>query len=94
MWIQRMSGTLSGFSVSSGRHVCPTLQGLQGAPFGVNPRGLGSPVWRRWSSCLPRFQNLAESDRNSYLVMSRQLIVDLLLRGSNRGVSKTLSPTS
>ena len=59
MWIERMSGTLSGFSVPSAKHVCPALQGLQARPFGVNQRGLGSPVRRRWSSCLPPVSKFA-----------------------------------
>ncbi len=37
MWIQRVSGTLSGFSVPSGKHACPALQGPQARPlFGVS----------------------------------------------------------
>ena len=95
MWIQRMSGTLSGFSVPSAKDVCPALQGLQGASlwcqsawFGVS--GVATPVFL----LTPGFKICRNSDRNSSLVMSRQLIVDLLLRGSNRGVPKTLSPTS
>ena len=88
MWIQRMSGTLSGFSVSSGKHVCPALQGLQGVPLVSISVVWGLRCGDAGLLACPRFQNLPESDRNSFLVMSRQLIVDLLLRGSNRGVPK------
>jgi hypothetical protein len=70
------------------------------------PRTAGASLWRQsaWFGVsgvatlvfllAPGFKICRNSDRNSFLVMSRQLIVDLLLRGWNRGVPKTLSPTS
>jgi len=95
MWIQRMSGTLSGFSVPSAKHVCPALQGLQGASLWCQSAWFGvSGVATLVFLLAPGFKICRNSDRNSFLVMSRQLIVDLLLRGWNRGVPKTLSPTS
>ena len=95
MWIQRMSGTLSGFSVPSAKHVYPALQGLQGASLWCQSAWFGvSGVATLVFLLAPGFKICRNSDRNSFLVMSRQLIVDLLLRGWNRGVPKTLSPTS
>ena len=95
MWIQRMSGTLSGFRCLPQSMCAQRSKDCRARPFGVNQRGLGSQVWRRLVFLLtPDFKICRNSDRNSFLVMSRQLIVDLLLRGWNRGVPKTLSPTS
>ena len=59
MWIQRMSGTLSGFSVPSAKHGAQRSKDSRARPFGVNQRGLGSQVWRRWSSCLPPVSKFA-----------------------------------
>jgi hypothetical protein len=98
IWIQRMSGTLSGFSVPSGMHVCPALrnaEGLQGASLSCQS------AWFGVSGAATLVFLLAPGSKfgwilggESFLVVSRQLIVNLSLRGCNRGVPKTLSRTS
>ncbi len=92
IWIQHMSGTLSGFSVPSGKHVCPALQGLQCAcPSSLYCQS----AWFGVSGAATLVFLLAPGSKfdwiwgeESFLVVSRQLIVDLLLRGCNRASLK------